>query len=202
MSRERVGELLQELGAILLVPGLGFEPGVRPLVEPPDLQLALDEAIRKVGECPAEQLDIAYTGLFMHGYGHPTLHLEESVMRCGELRCAAVMADLHEIYLAADLEILAPFEADHLGAMTSLLGHFLHLMDDRQGPVEPRLQEAASRLLADHLQPLLAHVSEQLEQRHAHPFYRRVVDLLGVVLRVAEGLLPTLEPQRLGAREA
>ena len=202
MSRERVGELLQELGAILLVPGLGFEPGSRPLVEPPELQLALDEAIRKVCESPAEQLDIAYTGLFMHGYDHPTLHLEESVMRCGELRSAAVMTALHEIYLAADLEILAPFEADHLGAMAALLGHLLQHMEESQGPTEPRLREAASLLLADHLEPLQVHVSQQLEQRSAHPYYRRVVDLLGVVLRVAAGLTAAMQPQPLSASEA
>lgn len=201
MSRERVGELLQELGAILLVPGLGFEPGARPLVEKPDLQVALDEAIRKVAESPTEQLEVAYAGLFMHGYDHPTLHLEESVMRSGELRSEAVISDLNEIYHAAELEILAPFEADHLGAMTSLLGHLLQRMDEREGPVEAELQEAATRLLADHLKPLVAHVSEELEQRQAHPFYRRVVDLLGVTLHAAEGLLRALEPQRLGARK-
>jgi TorA maturation chaperone TorD len=171
-------------------------------VESPELQLALDAAIQKVCESPTEQLDIAYAGLFMHGYDHPTLHLEESVMRCGELRCATVMTDLHEIYLAADLEILAPFEADHLGAMTALLGHLLHRMDEGHGLVDQSLQEAASRLLTDHLKPLLGHVSGQMVQMHAHPYYRRVVDLLGVVLHVADGLLPALEPSRLGASEA
>jgi TorA maturation chaperone TorD len=196
-----VGELLQELGAILLVPGLGLEPGARPLVASPDLQPALDDAIRKVLESPAEQLEIAYAGLFMHGYDHPTLHLEESVMRCGELRNEAVMGDLNEIYLAAELEILAPFEADHLGAMVSLLGHLLQRMDERQRPIEPELQEAASRLLAAHLKPLLGHVSEQLALRNAHPFYGRVADLLGVALHAAEELLQIPEPRHLDARE-
>ncbi len=199
MSRDQVGALLQELGAILLVPGLGYETGARPLLASPGLQAALDAARQNLIETPAEQLDIAYAGLFLHGYDHPTLHLEESVLRCGELRCGAVLNDLHGIYLAADLEIQSPFEPDHLGAMASLLGHFLNRMDESQGAVLHSLQRAASRLLTDHLRPLQAHVSERLEQMHAHPYYRRVLDLLGVALLIAEGLIPALEPQSLAA---
>jgi len=83
--------------------------------------------------------------------------------------------------------------------MASLLGHFLNRMEESQGAACHSLQTAASRLLRDHLRPLQAHVSEQLEQRNAHPYYRRVLDLLGVALLVAEGLLPTSELQPLAA---
>ena len=79
MSRDQVGALLQELGAILLVPGLGYETGVRPLLASPGHQVALDTALQNLIETSAEQLDIAYAGLFLHGYDHPTLHLEEFV---------------------------------------------------------------------------------------------------------------------------
>lgn len=202
MSRERVGEVLQELGAILLLPGIAYESRKRLLVEAPELQAALDQACQRLIESPAEQLDIAYAGLFLHGYNHPTLHLEESVMRCGELRAPAVLADLNKIYQAAELEVLAPFESDHLGAMAALLGHLLQRMNEAQGPVGPDLQGAASDLLSDHLKPLQSHVSKRLEQMKAHPYYCRVVDLLGVVLLVAEALLPVSESHHLSASEA
>lgn len=199
MSRARVAELLQELGAILLIPGLAFETGPCPQVASPALQAALEGALRHISEAPAEQLDIAYAGLFMHGFEHPTLHLEESVMRCGELRSPGVLASLQGILEAADVEIMAPFEADHLGAMASLLGHMLHRLDEEQ---EPGLEAAVRRLIQEHLRPLQAHVSQRMEQVEAHPYYRCVIDLLGIVLGAAEGLLPSSPCQGLAIQEA
>lgn len=200
MSRARVAELLQEIGAILLIPGLAFETGPCPQVAAPGLhQAALDAALQRLSEASTEQLDIAYAGLFMHGFEHPTLHLEESVMRCGELRNPVILGSLQDILEAADVEIMAPYEPDHLGAMASLLGHVLHQLEEQE---EPALQAAAQGLLHEHLRPLQAHVSERMEQVDAHPYYRCVIDLLGVVLGVAEGLLPSSKPQGLAAEKA
>lgn len=200
MSRARIADLLQEIGAVLLIPGLALEGGQRPqVVASPDLQAALDGALQRLSEAPTEQLDIAYAGLFMHGFEHPTLHLEESVMRCGELRSPAVLASLQDILEAAGVEIMAPYEADHLGAMASLLGHVLHQLDEQDEPV---LQAAAQSLLHEHLRPLQAHVSQRMEQVDAHPYFRCVIDLLGVVLGAAEGLLPSSKPQGLAAEKA
>ncbi len=197
MSRALIAELLQELGAILLIPGLALGSGQRPRVASPDLQAVLDEALQRLSEAPTERLDVAYAGLFLHGFKHPTLHLEESVMRCGELRNPVVLASLQDIMEAAGVEIMAPYEPDHLGAMVSLLGHVLLQLDEQD---EPGLQAAAHHLLQDHLWPLQAHVSQRMEQVDAHPFYRGVIDLLGVLLQVAEGLLSISDSQALATQ--
>ena len=196
MSRALIAELLHELGAILLIPGLALRSSQRPQVASPDLQAVLDEALQRLREAPTQQLDVAYAGLFLHGFEHPTLHLEESVMRCGELRNPAVLASLQDIMDATGVEIMAPYEPDHLGAMASLLGHALHQLDAQE---EPGLQAAAQRLLQEHLRPLQVHVSQRLEEVDAPPFYRGVIDLLGVLLQVAETLVTAIEPQLLAA---
>lgn len=201
MSRAELANLLEELGASLLIPGVAYEGRERPQVESPSLQVRLDEAFQCLLEAPREQLEVAYAGLFLQGYEHPTLHLEESVMRCGQLRCPEVLADLSEIYHAAEIQIQEPFEPDHLGAMASLLAYLLLRMEEAGALASLELQQAASRLLTGHLMPLHAHISGGLEQRKANPYYRSVLDLLGVALQALEPIIPAIGSTHLISRE-
>jgi TorA maturation chaperone TorD len=186
VSRTELANLLEELGACLLLPGVVHAGGDRPQVEPPSLQVRLDAGLQRLQEAPREQLEVVYAGLFLHGYEHPTLHLEESVLRGGQLRCPEVLADLSEIYQAAGIQIQEPFEPDHLGALASLLGYLLLRLEEAGTRASADLQQAASDLLTGHLVPLQAHISEGLAQRKAHPYYRSVLDLLGIALEALQ----------------
>lgn len=188
MSVAGLAGLLEELGASLLIPGLAYEGGDRPQVEPPSLQVRLDESLQHLLEAPHEQLEVAYAGLFLHGYEHPTLHLEESVLRGGQLRSPEVLADLRVIYHAAGIQIQEPFEPDHLGAMAALMGYLLDCLEEAGAQASPELQQAASHLLTGHLVPLQAHIAEGLAQRKAPPYYRCVLDLLGIALEALEDM--------------
>jgi TorA maturation chaperone TorD len=190
MSRTELAILLEELGASLLLPGVAYAGGDPPQVEPPSLQVRLDEALQRLQEAPREQLEVAYAGLFLHGYDHPTLHLEESVLRCGQLRCPEVLADLDEIYQAAGIQIQEPFEPDHLGAMASLAGYLLLHMDEEGAPASLALEQTVLHLVTGHLVPLQVHVSSRLQQGKAHPYYRAVLDLLGIALEALQANLP------------
>ena len=191
MSRAELAILLEELGASLLLPGAVYAGWNRPQVAALSLQARLDEALQRLLEAPREQLEVAYAGLFLQGYEHPTLHLEESVLRSGQLRCPEVLADLSEIYQAAGIQIQEPFEPDQLGAMASLLGYLLLRLEEGGAQALPDLQQAASRLLRGHLLPLQTHICEGLEQRKAHPYYRGVVQLLGIALEALEQSIPS-----------
>lgn len=201
MSRADLANLLEGLGASLLLPGVVYAGGDRPQVAPPSLQVRLDEGLQRLLEAPREQLEVAYAGLFLQGYEHPTLHLEESVLRCGQLRCPEVLADLSEIYQAAGIQIQEPFEPDQLGAMASLLGYLLLRLEEAGAKPLPDLQQAVARLLTGHLRPLQAHISAGLAQRRAHPYYRAVLDLLGIALEALEPISLTIGAPHLLHRE-
>lgn len=185
MSQQDLAKLLEAIGRSLLVPGqvLEWDQAV-PLDD-----ARLEDALLRLDKIPREQLETIYAGLFLHGFRHPTIHLEESVMRCGTLRSREVIGDLERHYAVAGLEMNAPCEMDHLGVMATLLGYLLNQINalGNEGPAD--LHQAASDLVRDHIRPLQRHVAERLEQVDAHPYYRSLLELLGLAAEAGSGLL-------------
>jgi TorA maturation chaperone TorD len=189
MMEPSLPDLLEALGELFLRPN-GFDRSrFEALGRASWSGLGITPALQALVIQPAEGLDVAYAGLFLHGFKRPTLHLEASAHRTGWLSDPAVLQDLSGIYEAAWIRPDPAFQADHLGILLALLAHLLRELALAPRGRARKLECAARALLEDHLAPLAEAVAEGLEDPATHPLYRTAGHLMARCLSLSERIL-------------
>jgi TorA maturation chaperone TorD len=182
-------DLLDVLGEILLRPGTCDRGMIQALLHSDWLPGPLRGSLSALMACPQDGLEVAYAGCFLHGLHAPTLHLEESVMRTGELRAPGVLAELEAIYATAGLQVREPIQPDHLGAMVSLLGALLRQLRSAEDGERQDLEAAAGHLLRAHLLPLLENLLPRFPGADVPPFYQAAGAALASTLALCGDVL-------------
>ena len=185
MSAGTLPDLLEALGELFLVPGArpsGLLASVREAewAEPP-LRAALDQLLA----APAEDLDVAYAGLFLARTGRPTLRMNASALRTGLHRDPEIMARLAPLYQAAGVEPEGPRQPDDLGCLLLLLARLLRLV----AAGREDLEAAMAGLFREPLEPLARTVAKGLAEPGVPPSYAAAGATLDAVMDACAKLL-------------
>jgi len=182
-------DLLEALGELFLRPGDFELSRFEDLGQASWSGLGITPALQALMIQPAEDLDVAYAGLFLHGRERPTLHLEASAHRTGQLADPEVLRGLSGIYDAAGIQPDPGLQSDHLGILLCLLGHLFRELARAPRQRARQLECAARALLEDHLGPLAQIVAAGLEAPGTHPLFRTAGSLMTKTLSLSERIL-------------
>ena len=168
-------DLLDALGEMYLEPGARPAQLLAAVREAEWAGAALRTGLDRVLTASAEDLDVAYAGLFLARTGRPTIRLDASSLRTGLHRDPEIMASLAPAYAAARVQPEGPHQLDDLGCLLLLLAQILRMLAGGDGNMEAVVIE----LFRDTLEPLARTVAAGLAEPGVPPFYAGAGATLG-----------------------
>jgi TorA maturation chaperone TorD len=141
----------------------------------------LRDGLGRLGRSPADELEVEYARLFLHGRP-ATAHPYESFYRVGQLCDPACLAELGELYEAAGIHPAADGRVapDHLGLELEFLATLLRALADPgiEEPARSSIRALAAELLQAHLQPFASTFIARLAEMRPAGYFNVAADVL------------------------
>jgi len=182
-------DLIEGLAEVFLVPGAFDRDRFEALGKASWHGMGITPALQTLLIENATELNVAYTGLFLHGSSRPTLHLEASAQFTGALADPEMLGELASIAAIVRIAPDPAIQPDHLGAMLILQAHLLRTLAEVDGKRAACLEQASADLLNRFLKPLADRVAAGLADPEVHPFYRSAGRLLAKTMQLSSRVL-------------